>query len=347
LGSKRLLIPHISAIVEAIGSIRRVCDLFAGTTRVGQALKARGYDVVSNDLATYSEVFGRTFIETDARTINHERLVGLLAELQALPPQPGYITRTFCEAARYFQPHNGAAIDAIRAGIDTLAPAEPERSIALTSLLLAADRVDSTTGLQMAYLKAWAPRSFQRLELRMPALLPGPGQVLRQDANTLARDLDGIDLVYIDPPYNQHSYFANYHVWETLVRNDSPATYGVAQKRLDCQTVKSPYNLTWAITPALLELLAAVRAPYLLVSFNDEGRVAPATIERALAERGYVASARVGYKRYVGAQIGIFNPSGQPVGQVSHLRNHEHLFLVGPSRQVVEAAMRMVPAVGS
>jgi adenine-specific DNA-methyltransferase len=46
----------------------------------------------------------------------------------------------------------------------------------LTALLLAADRVDSTTGLQMAYLKDWSPRSYQPLELRVPELIAGPGR---------------------------------------------------------------------------------------------------------------------------------------------------------------------------
>jgi len=58
-----------------------------------------------------------------------------------------------------------------------------------------------------------------------------------------------------------------------------------------------------------------------------------------LRRRGYVASFALGFKRYVGAQIGIFNPSGEKVGTISHLRNHEHLFLVGPDRARVEAAI--------
>jgi adenine-specific DNA-methyltransferase len=58
-----------------------------------------------------------------------------------------------------------------------------------------------------------------------------------------------------------------------------------------------------------------------------------------LGQRGYVASVALDFKRYVGAQIGIFNPSGEKVGKISHLRNHEHLFLVGPDRARVEAAI--------
>ena len=41
--------------------------------------------------------------------------------------------------------------------------------------------------------------------------------------------------MYLDPPYNQHRYFTNYHVWETLVRWDEPEHYGIACKRVDAR----------------------------------------------------------------------------------------------------------------
>src|SRR5437660_7975192 len=123
----------------------------------------------------------------------------------------------------------------------------------------------------MAYLKQWARRSYNPLELRLPEPVPGPaGSVSRLDANALAPALD-VDLVYLDPPYNQHSYFSNYHIWETLVRNDAPPAYGVAKKRIDCRTEKSAYNSRRQAAAAFTDLLHAIRAPYLLVSFSSEG----------------------------------------------------------------------------
>ncbi len=339
LGSKRVIVPRIQAIVGALPDVRRVCDLFAGTTRVGQALKARGLYVISNDVATYSEVLGRTFIQADSTKLDVPRLRHLLATLETLTPEPGYFTRVFCEEARYFQPHNGARIDVIRDAIDTLATTEDERAILLTSLLLSADRVDSTTGLQMAYLKTWAARSYHALALRMPKLLPGTGLAVRRDANALARELDDIDLVYVAPPYNQHAYFSNYHVWETLVRNDRPETYGVARKRVDCKTTKSSYNAKRRILPTFADLVASLRTRYLLVSFSTEGAMSLDDVGAVLRERGHVAAVALDHKRYVGAQIGIYNPQGVKVGTVSHVRNREYLFLVGPSWDVVGAAM--------
>ena len=50
---------------------------------------------------------------------------------------------------------------------------DPLYPVLLTALMLAADRVDSTTGLQMAYLKQWAARAYNDIELRVPELLAG------------------------------------------------------------------------------------------------------------------------------------------------------------------------------
>lgn len=342
IGSKRLLVPAIVRIVEALPGVRSVCDLFAGTTRVGQGLKRAGYVVLSNDLATYSEILGQAYIAADAREADPARLRSLLDHLNGLPPVDGYFTETFCRRSRYFQEHNGRRIDAIREEIDRLTLDNSERAILLTALLLAADRVDSTTGLQMAYLKRWAPRSFQNLELTLPDLIPGRGRVTRRDANALAEEMEEVDLVYIDPPYNQHSYFGNYHVWETLVRNDKPEVYGVACKRVDCRETRSRYNSRVRCREAFAHLISSLsRDPsrYLLVSFNTEGHLHPSEIREILGSVGHVEATDRSYKRYVGAQIGVYNPKGVKVGAPTHLRNRECLFLVGPDPDAARRAL--------
>jgi adenine-specific DNA-methyltransferase len=336
IGSKRTLVPLISCVAAAL-PVRSACDLFAGTTRVGQALRRLGLTVHSNDLATYSEVLGRAYIEagTDLDRVALERILG---ELAALEGREGWFTEAFCRRSRYFQPKNGARIEAIREAVEGYGLPPVERALLLTALLLAADRVDSTTGLQMAYLKSWAPRSFNDLALRLPEAVPGPpGTVSRADANGLAPSLD-LDLVYVDPPYNQHSFFSNYHVWETLMRWDDPETYGVACKRVDCRETRSAYNSKRQAPAALAELLASIPARWLLVSVSDEGFHDADGLGSLLAEIGHVGRIDVDSRRYVGAQIGIYNPSGEKVGTISRLRNRESLFLVGPDRSVVETA---------
>jgi adenine-specific DNA-methyltransferase len=341
LGSKRTLVPLLGDIAERVGA-RTAVDLFTGTTRVAQEFKRRGLVVTATDLATYSQVLSDCYIATDAATVDLQDLDNELKRLSALPGDAGYFTRTFCEESRFFQPRNGARIDAIRNVLETDHRGSPLFPILLTSLMLAADRVDSTTGLQMAYLKKWAPRSYQDLDLRRPELLAGPGSTVAGDAMTTVDELDPVDLIYLDPPYNQHRYFTNYHIWETLVRWDEPETYGVARKRVDSRddSTRSVFNNKRAMPTALADLIGRVRAEVVVVSYNDESWVTAEQMTSMLRGAGHeeVRMLAIDSKRYVGAQIGIFNPAGEKVGQVARLRNVEHVFVAGP-RDKVEAAV--------
>ncbi|MBK7907001.1 MAG: DNA adenine methylase [Gemmatimonadetes bacterium] len=338
LGSKRRLVPHLVAIVSAIPGARTVLDLFTGTTRVAQGLKAAGFAVTANDLASYSAVLAEAYIATDAGQVSRERLEGFAAALDALPGERGYITATFCESARYFQPMNGMRIDAIRRALDALDATAAERAILLTALLLAADKVDSTTGLQMAYLKQWSARSAKPLSLRLPALLDGPGRALHEEARVCVARPEVYDVAYLDPPYNQHSYYSNYHVWETLVRGDAPPAYGVARKREDCRTTKSAFNQRGEAWNALREVVTGVKARHVVLSFSDEGFFTEQAIRALLSERfDAVTLVPVESARYVGARIGIHNPRGERVGRVSHVRNTEWLWIAGPEADAIAA----------
>jgi len=341
LGSKRTLVPVLGEIAVRSGA-RTAVDLFTGTTRVAQELKRRGLVVTATDVATYSEVLSDCYIATDAAAVDLDALDDELARLDGLPGEPGYFTRTFCEEARFFQPKNGARVDAIRNALETEHRGSPLFPVLLTSLMLAADRVDSTTGLQMAYLKEWAPRAHQDLVLRRPDLLPGPGATVTGDAMETVDRLEPVDLMYLDPPYNQHRYFTNYHIWETLVRWDEPAAYGVARKRVDSreESTRSVFNRKRAMPAALADLIGRARAEVLVVSYNDESWVTAEQLTRMLRDAGHEEVRMLAFdsKRYVGAQIGIFNPSGEKVGRIARLRNVEYVFVAGP-RERVEAAV--------
>ena len=325
----------------------RALDLFTGTTRVAQELKRRGAHVTAVDRARYAATFAESAIATDAATLDLAALDGELAALDALPPAPGYVTETFCEAARYFRPENGARIDAIRDAIEARR-GHAHYPILLTSLIEAADRVDSTTGVQMAYLKTWAPRALQRLTLRRPELLAGPGAAARGDAVELAPTLGAFDFAYLDPPYNQHRYEANYHVWETLVAWDAPVHYGVACKReeLSDRTRTSAFNRRREMPAALAACIDAVDARVMVVSYNDESWIALEDLMEMCRPRGAVEVLSFDSKRYVGAQIGIHNTTGERVGAVSHLRNTEFLLVSGDRTAVRQAVAAVGAATG-
>ncbi len=338
IGSKRRLVPRLVSLISAIPGTRTVLDLFTGSTRVAQGLKAAGFTVTANDLATYSEVLARAYIGIDASRVPVSEWDAMVSHLNTVSGVRGYFTRTFCEDARYVQPKNGMRIDAMRAEIDRIAPSGDARAVLLTALLQAADRVDSTTGLQMAYLKEWSARSHREIELKLPALLAGQGRALREDARALVARGERFDVAYLDPPYNHHSYFSNYHVWETLVRGDAPESYGIARKRGDCRTTKSAFNARASAWPAFREVVHGVNARHVVVSFSDEGFFATDAIVALLEERfGEVAAVPVASRRYVGARIGIHNLRGEVVGKVGRLGNTEWIFVSGPDARAIAA----------
>ena len=334
LGSKRVLVPLILDVIRGSAGVRSVLDLFSGTSRVGHALKAAGYRVIANDHNAYAATLARCYVQADAEDVLDDA-ARLIREFNALKGSPGYFTETFCIKSRFFQPKNGERIDAIREAIADKG-LEPElEAVVLVSLMEAADRVDSTTGLQMAYLKKWSSRSYNELDLRLPRILPRA-----VNGKGLAADLDAFeaatrfraDLTYVDPPYNQHSYLGNYHIWESLVRWDKPEVYGVACKRVDVRERKSVFNSRRGSADAMRKLLSVIRSPTLVISFNNEGFLSREEMEAMLQElyegKGIVRTIERDFKRYVGAQIGIHDLQGKKVGSVSHLRNKEYLYIV-------------------
>ena len=330
IGSKRTLVPLIVRVVRALSAAGPVVDLFSGTSRVGHALKRAGYAVYANDHNAYAQNLATCYVVADREDVGGQA-EALIAELNRLPGAPGYFTQTFCEDSRYFQPKNGARIDAIREEIARKDLDQPLRAVLLTSLMEAADRVDSTTGVQMAYLKDWAPRASNELELRMPDVLEraagGLGRATGLDALDALSQLSG-EVFYIDPPYNQHKYLGNYHIWESLVRWDKPEAYGKARKRVDCRERSSVFNSRKVAAQSLERVLREADAPHLVVSFNNEGFFNRKQIEDMLAPRGEVLVVEQDFQRYVGAKIGIYSPAGAKVGAISHVRNKEYLYVV-------------------
>jgi adenine-specific DNA-methyltransferase len=332
LGSKRLLLDKITDLVDrSCESDSTIIDLFSGTSRVGHALKSAGYRVLANDHNRYAHTLATCYVQADSERVL-VRAQSVIEELMKTKPNPGFITETYCVRSRYFHPDNGARIDAIRSRIDELDLDEDLRAVVLTSLIEAADRVDSTTGVQMAYLKTWAPRATKALSMRVPDVLPavstGRCEAHRLEAIDAAKKLTG-DLAYLDPPYNQHSYLGNYHLWETLVTGDRPETYGVACKRTECKERKSPFNSKPKIEAALREVVQSLDVETIVLSFSDEGYLSREQIIHMLSARGRVAIIENDHPRYVGCKIGIHNHKGDKVGSIGKVRNKELLFVAG------------------
>ncbi len=124
---------------------------------------------------------------------------------------------------------------------------------------------------------------------------------------------------------------------------DAPEAYGVARKRLDSRdpSTRSAFNSKRTMPAALASVVQSVDCDLLVLSYNNESWLAMDELEAMCAGRGAVATLAFDSARYVGARIGIFDPSGRKVGRVSHLSNQELVVIAGEGalvRRVVEAA---------
>ncbi len=300
-----------------------VFDAFAGTTRVGQAFAKLGFRVVSNDPAVSSRTFGHCYLKNRRPRKYIEELVG---HLNSLSPTDGWFTERYGGSPsdpkcpkRPWQVHNTRKLDAIRPEIDRLGLDETGRSVLLTSLILALDAVDSTIGHQAAYLKNWSARSYRTMELRVPELIDNDGEheVLCEDVFEALPKVRA-DLAYFDPPYGSNNekmppsrvrYAAYYHIWTTVVLNDSPEIFGKANRRIDTRdhcsaSVFEDFRRTpsgeFIAVDAIRRLIDEVGSRYVLLSYSSGGRATAEQLNAILGNAGkMIATAEFDYRRNV------------------------------------------------
>ena len=351
-GSKLKLLPHILSLIKKTGA-RTVLDGFSGTTRVSQALAKSGYTVVANDIAAWSQVFGTCYL---LNIQDRRHYQGLIDHLNGLPPKDGWFTEhyggdvTESQAPQEdglkkpWQRHNTRKLDAVREEIDRLSLSTVDRAVALASLMLAMDRVDSTLGHFSSYLREWAQRSFGTAMLEVPRLFANEREhrVLRGDAIDAAST--DVDLAYYDPPYGSNNekmppsrvrYAAYYHVWTTIVLNDKPTVFGKTCRREDASDTVSPSAFEdfrrnpvtdrFTAVEAVERLISSTCARWVVLSYSSGGRATAHELQEVLLANGNIIEVvELCHKRHVMAGMTWTNEWIKEI----EAPNREFLFLL-------------------
>ena len=351
-GSKLKLLPFILRLTEKVQP-KTVFDGFAGTTRVSQAFALSGYKVISNDAAVWSEVFGLCYLKNKKDKNFYQEIVDYLNNL---PPKDGWFTENYGGTSngkisansdgfkKPWQIHNTRKLDAIRDEIDVLNLEKTEKSVILTSLILALDRVDSTLGHYAAYLNEWSPRSFKTLKMEVPRLIQSEREheVFRGDIFKTIEKVSA-DLAYFDPPYGSNNekmppsrvrYAAYYHLWTTVVLHDKPEIFGKAKRRVDTSdtiagSVFEEFRKNGAekfiAVEAIENLLAKTRARYIILSYSSGGRATAENLYEIMSAAGKILEVqKINYRQNVMAQMRRTNDWIRE----SNNRHEEFLFLI-------------------
>ena len=326
IGSKSALLGFIvNSIDKRLESPAdlRIIDVFTGTTRVAQAFRGKGWTVQTSDLSWASEAYAETFLKRTPES--SLRIPALLDILKQAVPKSGWITKNYCDVSgstggrvRMWTPVNGKKADAIRERIaeweSTGHINRHEAMILVCCLIFALDKVDNSVGVQQAYLKDWAKRTSDDLDLRDLPFYNGPVGS-HQVGNCLTLDYEAADVAYLDPPYSSHSYSTYYHIWDSITRWDKPDVSLKTNRRLDRVSASSefdtdmvsPWNSKRTALDAFMTLCKRMNAKNLLISYNNESLVPLNTLLDAL--RGEFGTANVEveeivYQRNIMSQIG-------------------------------------------
>ncbi|MDL0089461.1 DNA adenine methylase [Campylobacter gastrosuis] len=316
IGNKRSLLDFIAKGIKiAKDELNKdklsSCDLFSGSGVVARFLKQHSKFLVANDLELYSKITNECYLTNADDELKNELLKWhkILNQKIANEPKQGFIAELYApkndEAIRadervFYTQENAVFLDTARAYIDDL-PSNL-RKFFIAPLLYEASTKANTSGVFKGFYKdkngvgrfgGDAQNALKRIRAKMALNLPIFSNfncdfcVFDMDANALAAALPTLDLVYLDPPYNQHPYGSNYFMLNLIAKNERPEQIskisGIAKG-----WNRSVYNNKSKSNRAFFELIASLRARFVLISFNSEGFISRENFENELSKMGKV-----------------------------------------------------------
>ena len=332
IGNKRALLVPISAAVARVrsrlgGRKLRMLDAFAGSGVVSRLFKQHAESLVSNDLEDYAAAAARCHLR-NRRDVDENHLANLTRDLNARVAQTalptGFIEELYAPRDEeriapgeraFYTKGNARRLDNYRRLLDALTP--DDRAMLMGPLLSEASIHANTAGVFKGFYKdrrtgvgsfggsggdalsritgdiVLTPPVLSRFECEI--------DVRQSDANELVRQGGAYDLAYFDPPYNQHPYGSNYFMLNLLVNYRRPAQISRVSG-IPTDWRRSAYNRRSEALQRLQALVRDTNASFLLVSFSNEGFIAPAAMLDLLRGAGRVEVMETRYNAFRGSR---------------------------------------------
>ncbi|OQX28901.1 MAG: DNA modification methylase [Spirochaeta sp. LUC14_002_19_P3] len=331
LGNKRGLLGFIEQAVNKVAKRlgrNKLClfDAFSGSGAVSRCLKQYASRLITNDMEPYAAIANHCYLSNPSEiplTRLKEIHQDIIRTLENSPLKEGFITELYAPKDDkniatgervFYTRRNALFIDSARQIISTL---PPELQNYFTAPLLSEASIHANTaGVFKGFYKdkngigKFGGQRANALQRILGGItLPFPvfsnfeceHQVYQQDSNTLAPTLKGLDITYIDPPYNQHPYGSNYFMLNLIASYRCPKTIspvsGIPQN-----WNKSPYNKRNQAAAALETLITSLDTRFLLISYNAEGFITPSQMTRILSPLGTLEIMKADYTVFRGSR---------------------------------------------
>ena len=332
IGNKRALLAPLAVAVSRVkarlGRERlRILDAFAGSGVVSRFFKGQATFLASNDIEDFAAVIARCYLRNRS-SVDWETLCCLVHQLNGQVDDPGFVpgfieelyapgdeNQITAQDRVFYTRRNARRLDNYRRLLETIEP--QYRELLLGPLLAEASVHANTAGVFKGFYKDRRTQVGQfggshsdalarirgeiRLEPPVLSRFECEVAVYQEDANALVRRLPGLDLAYFDPPYNQHPYGSNYFMLNLLVHYERPQRISRVSGIPEGWR-RSAYNVRTRSLAQMRDLLQAVDAPFILVSFSDEGFIRPADMRQLLGEIGALQVIETPYNAFRGSR---------------------------------------------
>lgn len=316
IGNKTRLLQEIKNFLEENNISGNVfCDIFAGTSSVGDYLKSK-YKIISNDFLKFSADFAKAKLQNSEipnfkKFRNKHQICPFVYLNKKIykSNKNSYITNNYSPKAnrKYFSIENAVKIDGIRIEIEEIYKSkifsEKEYNFLLASLLESAMHFSNTSGTYEAFLKKWDRRALKPFLLSPIKLfknkLKTNNEIYNEDSNSLIRKIKG-DILYIDPPYTTTEYSSAYHVLETLSRYDFPNISGITGRRIHNDR-KSFYTRKKEAILVFEDLIRQANFSHIVISYSNESIIPINDLEKMLKKYAIdkkIVTKKISYRTY-------------------------------------------------
>lgn len=332
IGNKRELLKQIEEEVvfvrNKLEKNKLVClDLFSGSGVVARFLKQHSSKIIANDLEAYSKVINECFLSNKSEfdVIQFHEYLSEINRRISEKPIKGIIRKNYSpkndkkitvDDRVFYTNDNATYIDSFRYYIDEVVP-ENYKKFFLALLLTEASIHVNTCGVFKGFYKdtdtgigkfgGKAENALVRIKgeikIEAPVLsnFETEYEVYQEDANKLAEELKGLDLVYLDPPYNQHPYGSNYFMLNIILKNKIDGNMSKVSGIPDDWN-HSIYNKKQTALEGMRDIISKLNAKFVLISYNNEGFISFEEMKNMLSEFGNVKEKRIKYNTFRGSR---------------------------------------------